>query len=98
MNKDIKLKPRKMWANYYPDKDVTLHRLKCKAHLFSAEHTVATAVPVAVIPINDVDELVARASCAFNNDPFDRDAARDDAMRDALTAIGVLPKQRKGRK
>lgn len=88
---------RKMWANYYPKNPArpVLHYSRKNAEqgvLHDATHAV---IPVAVIPLHDVDALIEKAVVAYQEDRF---ATFEGAMRAALTAIGVLPKSKGGRK
>ena len=87
----IKIKPRRMFANYYPDGRLGIYRTKRSATyfrgLFGGEPT-----PVAVIPLDDVGALVRCAYEASRIPGFHGFAQ----MRAALTAIGVLPRTRKG--
>ena len=57
-------------------------------------------VPVVVIPLDNPEALVARAAEAFyeleHEGYCERRRVDYSYMRAALTAIGVLPKQRKG--
>jgi len=96
--KQTKLKARRMWANYYP-KDVGTQVLHNSARA-AIEGSIGTRnpIPVAVIPLDDVDGIIEKAFFAFGNS---ESACRYDsrlAIRAALTAIGVLPRARKGRK
>lgn len=77
---------RRMWANYYP-KIVCVHHTRKSAG--------ANSIPVAVIPLDDPEALVD-AAVASHSHSYCGIATRRQAMRAALIAIGVLPKQRKG--
>ena len=85
---------RKMWANYYPDADgfVCLHGTRTCAKANAADDCSHAAIPVAVIPLHDVGALVRCAYEASRIPGFDGFAQ----MRAAITAIGVLPRTRKG--
>jgi hypothetical protein len=72
-----KLRPRRMWANYYLGGDVLLHTSRKAAQSWALHEVTMAGVPVAVIPLHDLTTL-------------------GDSMVSALTAIGVLPKPRKG--
>ena len=50
---------RKMWANYYPDADgfVCLHGTRTCANANAADDCSHAAVPVAVIPLDDLYAL-----------------------------------------
>lgn len=93
--KNKTIKARRMWANYHVEGYVCLYSTKGRCMNSAAEHV---AIPVTVIPLHDVPALVATAACAHY------DALRlakgrvtnGDLMIAALTAIGVLPRQRKG--
>lgn len=90
-----KLKPRHMWADPLdlPDDGFSNLRLARKIGMPPTRHAT---VPVVVIPLDDVDALVEKAAIAFFSDT----RTGKIAARNALTAIGVLPKSRvkKGRK
>ena len=83
---------RRMWANYHVEGYVCLYSTKGRCMNSSAEHI---AIPVAVIPLDDPESLVNKAVKAFFRGG-QLDAYSD--MRAALTAIGVLPKRKGGRK
>ena len=93
----MKTKPtpraRKMWANYYPE-IVCVHHTRKSAGA-SGDPSYPHAIPVAVIPLDDVEALVD-AAVASHSYSYCGIATRRQAMRAALTAIGVLPRQRKG--
>ena len=93
----MKTKPtpraRRMWANYYRDASVLHETRKMAAHC-AAPGAMHEVIPVAVIPLDDVGALVRCAYEASRIPGFDGFAQ----MRAALTAIGVLPKQKGGRK
>ena len=84
------LRARRMWANYYPE-IVCVHHTRKSAGA-SGDPSYPHAVPVAVIPLDDVDALVTAATDARI---WSVGTSRE-AMIAALTAIGVLPRQRKG--
>ena len=93
---------RKMWANYYPENPArpVLHKSKKDAEHCVAFGAAHAAIPVAVIPLNDVRSLIDRATSAHYNavqaHPYR--VPTPGAMTAALTAIGVLPKSKGGRK
>lgn len=94
----MKTKPkpraRKMWANYHAEGYVCLYSIKGRCMNSSAEHI---AIPVAVIPLDDQGALIAKATAAFlAEDRKPESWIPDDCMVAALSAIGVLPRQRKG--
>jgi hypothetical protein len=99
-----KPKARRMWANYYPYGPVP-DTFDSKARAMSwAKYLPATVtVPVAVIPLDDVDTLIVAASAAHYSAECEgkrlkRPVTNGDCMRAALTSIGVLPKRKGGRK
>ena len=97
-----KLKPRRLWANVYPDGSVDAFVKKQDAKKnANLQSYAAIAAPVAVIPLDDVDGLVAAACNAHSaiesdNKQFLKPVTHGDCMRAALAAIGVLPKRKKG--
>lgn len=94
MKTSKKLKARKMWANYYAQgQSMSIHGSKKLAQNLMEFEPTHQAVPVAVIPLNDVDSLVRKATDAYFSS-LERNT--ENRWRDALTAIGVLPRQRKG--
>lgn len=89
----MKNKPRarRMWANYHIESYVCLYSTKGRCMNSSAEHI---AVPVAVIPLDDMDALISKATDAFlleHCGPIS--CILEDRMRSALIAIGVLPRK-----
>lgn len=82
-----------MWANYYDGGFVFLGQSQGESMDDAASDAQHIAVPVAVIPLDDVEALVEKAKTAFN---LEGSGLFTPAMRAALTAIGVLPRQRKG--
>lgn len=94
----MKTKPtpraRRMWANYYPEATIC-RPTKRKALIRSGPSRRHRATPVAVIPLHDPEALVDEA-VASHSHSYCGLATRRQAMRAALTAIGVLPRQRKG--
>ena len=93
-----KPRARKMWANYYPT-GIVCHPLRRKTRINAPANCLYAAVPVAVIPLDDQGALIAKATDAFlAEDRKPESWIPDDCMVAALAAIGVLPKQRKGRK
>ena len=95
--KTPKLRARKMWANYYPEATICAPS-KRLALLRSDPRKPNQAVPVAVIPLDDVGAMIDRATSAHYNavqaHPYH--VQTPGAMTAALTAIGVLPRARKG--
>ena len=100
MGTKTKAKARRMWANYYPS-GIVLHPSKASAINGSEKTARPEALPVAVIPLDDIDTLIVAAAAAHYRCEHEGKIGlltNGDCMRAALTAIGVLPKQRKGRK
>jgi len=94
--KTSKPKAHRMWVNYYPGMSFS-PAIHPSIRLAKAGNGGMTKpVPVAVIPLDDVEALFQRAVSAYDLTPAG--AGVESAMRAALIAIGVLPKQRKGRK
>ena len=96
-------KARKMWANYYAQgQSMSIHGSKKIAQNLMEFEPTHQAVPVAVIPLDDPEALVARAAEAFyeleHEGYCERRRVDYSYMRAALTAIGVLPKSKGGRK
>lgn len=90
------IKARRMFANYYPHCPVPeIFHSKSRAMSWAKYYSTTVTVPVAVIPLDDMEALVEKAKTAFN---LEGSGLFTPAMRAALAAIGVLPKQRKGRK
>ena len=86
-----------MWANYYDDGWCNTFNYEADAKAFASPHSTHTAIPVAVIPLDDIQGIEDRMCEAFSGS-YDGHLAKDDITA-MLTAIGVLPKQRKkGRK
>lgn len=91
---------RRMWANCYPNCTV-LDVFHSKARAMSWTTGLSTTVktiPVAVIPLHDPEALVATAADAHYAalQLAKGRITNGDCIRAALTAIGVLPKQKKG--
>ena len=90
-----KLRARRMWANYYKAPfNPCLHKTR-RAAALGCGHACIHTGRVAVIPLDDVEALVD-AAVASHSYSYCGIATRRQAMRAALTAIGVLPRQRKG--
>ena len=94
----MKTKPRarRLWANFYSNGAVAFFSTKRSACLFKGFSKAAT-VPVAVIPLHDVPKLMAKANSAYV-DACHAYVTVSGRMTYLLTAIGLLPKPRKGRK
>lgn len=88
---------RRMWANYYPENPqcLMLHKSRKGAKHCLAPGATHAAIPVAVIPLDDVDALVAAANDAYDTEPT---MSSTNGMIAALAAIGVLPRAKGGRK
>ena len=86
-----KLKARRMYIN--PSDMIEPYAYLTSYRDPSADR--GNTLPVAVIPLDDADRMIAKARAAYmhNGSEFTH-----ENMRAALVAIGVLPKQRKGRK
>lgn len=95
MKTSKKLKAHRMWANYYAQgQSMSIHGSKKLAQNLMEFEPTHQAVPVAVIPLDDVPALVRTAGDAFAAS-YDGHLCKSDIVA-MLTAIGVLPK--KGRK
>lgn len=91
-----KRKPCRMWANRFP-KYAFLRCYPTKREAREADpfrQAIETG-PVAIIPLDDVEALVCKVAKAFGGDSGFYDFT---SAREALRAIGVLPRARKGRK
>jgi hypothetical protein len=89
-----KIKARRMWANYHPDGAIRIYGKRSTAKYLTSS-LAGPIIPVAVIPLHDVEALELEALEAFLDD---KGITSQSGLRAALTAIGVLPKARKGRK
>lgn len=88
------LKPAKacrMWANPVDFGDESMHLTSHR----DPSYDRGNVLPVAVIPLDDVEALIEKAFHAYMNGSG---MTMKESVCDALTAIGVLPKKRKGRK
>jgi hypothetical protein len=95
MKTKTKPRARRLWANFYSNGAVAFFSTKRSACLFKGFSKAAT-VPVAVIPLGNADELVDVAGDAFSA-AHDGHLCKSDIVA-MLTAIGVLPRTKKGRK
>ena len=91
-----KLKARRMWANYYSSERTIWARSKKSTAMkcgvgYGCTHK---AIPVAVIPLDDVPGLVRTAGDAFAAS-YDGHLCKSDIVA-MLTSIGVLPRAKKG--
>lgn len=83
--KTLKLKPHLGWANAQEWQE--------RDFMIGSRKVSPDDVRIAVIPLDDVDGLLTR----FCEATHDSSAITyRDSMRDALTAIGVLPKRKNG--
>ena len=85
-----------MWVNYYSQNFLpALHQSKKSAIQCCGPSVEHRAIPVAVIPVDDVRSLIDRATSAHYNavqaHPYH--VPTPGAMIAALTAIGVLPRK-----
>jgi len=91
-----KLRARRMFANYYPHCPVPeIYDSKSRAMSWATNYPATVTVPVAVIPLDDVPALYLTAYNAFCEVQDAKFDSRESVLA-ALTAIGVLPRQRKG--
>jgi hypothetical protein len=93
-----KLRARRMWTNYTPFKTgvfVSLHRTRARALLGAVGWDVMRPIPVAVIPLDDVEALVATAAAAVHS-RIHRSIGKPtygDIVRAVLFSSGVLPRK-----
>lgn len=87
-----KLKARRMWANYYPSKAFSIHRTRDLAAHIANRSATDVAVPVAVIPLDDINALRKKLDGAYDGG---RRHLHPHDITAMLVAIGVLPKARK---
>lgn len=87
-----------MWANYYDDRSILLHRDESAARVCAVSYGIRhPAVPVVVIPLDDAEAIVVTAAAAhYKAWSGVGKPTNGDCMRAALTAIGVLPRAKKG--
>ena len=86
-----KIKPRRMFIN--PSDMIEPYAYLTSYRDPSADR--GNTLPVAVIPLHNVEQIVLEALYAWGNHKGEDTAS---SMRAALVAIGVLPKRKKGRK
>ena len=95
-------KPRVMWANYEAGIPSRLHCKKSDADAWDyagGTHYPAPFHRVAVIPLDDVEGIVIKAAGAYwAREKTGATVTRGDAMRMALSAIGIPCLKRKARK
>jgi hypothetical protein len=93
-----KLRARRMWTNYAPFKTgvfVSLHRTRARALVGAGGWDVMRPIPVAVIPLDDVEALVATSSAAVQS-RIHRSIGKPtygDIVRAVLISSGVLPRK-----
>lgn len=97
--KTSKFKAQVRWVAHYDDKTIAcISRSRAEALQWCPSG--GTTTRVAMIPLDDVQSLIDRATGAHYNavqaHPYH--VPTPAAMIAALTAIGVLPRQKKGRK
>ena len=91
-------KPQVMWANFYPKFVGAPSIYPNKERAEQAAAGCTTPVRVAVIPLDDVEGMVIKAAGAYwAREKTGAIVTRGDAMRMALSAIGISCK-RKARK
>ena len=96
MKTKLKPKARKMWANYYPNCTVP-DTFDSKSRAMSSCHsTMVKTIPVALIPLDNPEALISRASYVVDN--MICTATIGDIVRAVLVSSGVLPKSKGGRK
>lgn len=92
--KTPKLKPRRMWFD--PQMRYFCTRPNMGLHLPSSALFVEMNIPVVLIPLDDVEGLVAKAIAAYWENSSDDFTGN---MRTALRAIGIpVPCKKEGRK
>ena len=95
--KTSKFKAQVRWVAHYDDKTIAcISRSRAEARQWCPSG--GTTTRVAMIPLDDPEALVGAAAEAYFQAWHSDSATRREAMRAALTAIGVLPRQKKGRK
>ena len=94
--KNKAIKARKMWAYYYPNCTVP-DTFDSKSRAMSSCHsTMVKTIPVALIPLDNPEALISRASYVVDN--MICTATIGDIVRAVLVSSGVLPKSKGGRK
>jgi hypothetical protein len=98
MSTPRKLKACRMWGNYFP-RLIRPDIFQTREDALDGSGADVTPRRVAVIPLDDVDRLIVTAAAAhYKAWSGIGKPTNGDCMRAALTAIGVLPRARKGRK
>jgi len=87
-----KIKPRRMFIN--PSDMIEPYAYLTSYRDLNADH--GNTLPVAVIPLEDITALITKAGDAFAAS-YDGHICQADIVA-MLTAIGVLPKRKGGRK
>ena len=88
---------RRMWANYYTQCPVPdTFDSKSRAMRASCHSTMVKTIPVALIPLDNPEALISRASYVVDN--MICTATIGDIVRAVLVSSGVLPKSKGGRK
>ena len=89
---------RRMWANYYPENPQCpmLHKSRKGAKFCLSPGATHAAIPVAVIPLDNPEALISRASYVV--DDMICTATIGDIVRAVLVSSGVLPKSKGGAK
>lgn len=89
--KNKAIKARKMWANYYPNCTVP-DTFDSKSRAMSSCHsTMVKTIPVALIPLDNPEALISRASYVVDN--MICTATIGDIVRAVLVSSGVLPRK-----
>ena len=91
--KNKAIKARKMWANYYPNCTVPdTFDSKSRAMSWASCHsTMVKTIPVALIPLDNPEALISRASYVVDN--MICTATIGDIVRAVLVSSGVLPRK-----
>ena len=88
---------RRMWANYYTQCPVPdTFDSKSRAMRASCHSTMVKTIPVALIPLDNPEALISRASYVVDN--MICTATIGDIVRAVLVSSGVLPKSKGCRK
>ena len=89
------MKARRMWANQCEYGGIIYaYPTRTEAYYQGSDDDLHRNVPVAVIPLHDMERVLLDALYAWGK----HDGDAEGSMQAALAAIGVLPKTRKGRK
>ena len=83
---------RRMWANYYTQCPVPdTFDSKSRAMRASCHSTMVKTIPVALIPLDNPEALISRASYVVDN--MICTATIGDIVRAVLVSSGVLPRK-----